>query len=89
MLKLDELISVIPSGIEVQVAVALIVYGLLLLFHAGGPLSLKALQRQIKTALNEAIYAAGFAAGVAARDRRARARPAASAPTPLLRQEPG
>jgi hypothetical protein len=89
VLRLDELISVSPSGIEVQVAVALIVYGLLLLFPAGGPLSLKALQRRIKTALNEAIYAAGFAAGVAARARRARARPAAPDPPPLLRQEPG
>lgn len=84
VLKLDELISVSPSGIELQVAVALIAYGVMLLYHEGGPLSLKALQRRIKTALNEAIYAAGFAAGVAARERRARARPAAPNPPLLL-----
>jgi|SRR5215831_13628529 len=78
VLQLDTLISVSPAGLEMQVAVALIVYGLLLLYHAGGPLSLKALQRQLKTALNEAIFAAGVAEG----ERRARARAAASGPSP-------
>jgi IS4 transposase len=72
VLKLDELISVSPAGIEMQVAGALIAYGLLLLYHAGGPLSLKAIQRRVKTAMNEAIFAAGVAEG----ERRARARAA-------------
>jgi hypothetical protein len=71
-LKLDELISVSPAGIEMQVAVALIAYGLMLLYPAGGPLSLKAIQRRVKTAMNEAIFAAGVAEG----ERRARARAA-------------
>jgi hypothetical protein len=78
VLQLDTLISVSPAGLAMQVAVALIVYGLLLLYHAGGPWALKALQRQLKTALNEAIFAAGVAGG----ERRARARAAASGPPP-------
>jgi hypothetical protein len=78
VLQLDTLISVSPAGLAMQVAVALIVYGLLLLYHAGGPLAPKALQRQLKTALNEAIFAAGVAEG----ERRARARAAASGPSP-------
>ena len=55
-----------------QVAVALIAYGIMLLYHAGGTLALKAIQRCIKTALHEAIFAAGVAVG----ERRARARAA-------------
>jgi hypothetical protein len=35
----------------------------LLLYHAGGPLSLKALQRRVKTELHGAIFAAGVAEG--------------------------
>jgi len=72
ILKLDELISVSPAGIEMQVAVALIAYGVMLLYHTGGTLSLKAIQRHIKTALHEAIFAAGIEEG----ERRARARAA-------------
>jgi hypothetical protein len=63
VLQLDALISVSPAGIAMQVAVALIVYGVLLLYHAGGPLSLKALQRRVKTELHGAIFAAGVAEG--------------------------
>lgn len=72
VLKLDELISVSPAGIEMQVAVALIAYGLMLLYHEGGTLSVKAIQRRIKTAMNEAIFAAGVEEG----KRRASARAA-------------
>jgi hypothetical protein len=82
VLKLDELISVSPAGIEMQVAVALIVYGLMVLYHEGGALSLKALQRRIKTELHEAIFAAGVAEG--RRQERARAT-APGPPSPLLR----
>jgi hypothetical protein len=70
VLKLDELISVSPAGVEMQVAVALIAYGIMLLYHAGGTLSLKAIQRRIKIALHEAIFAAGVEEG----ERRACAR---------------
>jgi IS4 transposase len=77
VLKLEELISVSPAGIEMQVAVALIAYGIMLLYHAGGTLSLKAIQRRIKAALHEALFAAGVAEG----ERRARARAAPPHPT--------
>jgi IS4 transposase len=82
VLQLDTLISVSPGGIEMQVAVALITYGLLLLYHAGGTFSLKALQRQVKRSLHEALFAAGVAEG----ERRAHARRARrDAGLPLLR----
>jgi hypothetical protein len=78
VLQLDTLISVSPAGIAMQVAVALIVYGVLLLYHAGGALSLKALQRRLKTELHSAIFAAGVVEG----ERRQRARAAAPSPSP-------
>jgi hypothetical protein len=76
VLQLDELISVSPKGVELQVAVALIVYGVLLQYHQGGALSLKAIQRQVKTEVHRALFAAGVAEG----ERRARA--AAAGPSP-------
>jgi len=83
VLQLDTLISYSPGGIAIQVAVALITYGLLLLYHAGGALSLKALQRRIKRALHEALFAAGVAEGERrAQERRARR----EAGLPLLRE---
>lgn len=83
VLQLDTLISYSPGGIELQVAVALITYGLLLLYHAGGALSLKALQRQLKRALHEALFAVGVAEG----ERRAHERGALlDAGLPLLRE---
>jgi hypothetical protein len=78
VLQLDTLISVSPAGIAMQGAVALIVYGVLLLYHAGGTLSLKAVQRRVKTELHGAIFAAGVAEG----ERRARVRAAASGFSP-------
>lgn len=80
-LQLDTLISVSPAGIAMQVAVALIVYGLLLLYHEGGALSLKALQRRLKTELHGAIFAAGVAEG----ERRQRTRTTSGPSPPLLR----
>jgi putative transposase len=81
--QLDTLSSYSPGGIAIQVAVALITYGLLLLYHAGGALSLKALQRRIKRALHEALFAAGVAEGERrAQERRARR----EAGLPLLRE---
>jgi hypothetical protein len=81
VLQLDTLISVSPAGIAMQVAVALIVYGLLLLYHEGGTLSLKALQRRLKTELNGAIFAAGVAEG----RRQERARTTSGSSPPRLR----
>jgi IS4 transposase len=59
VLQLETLISVSPKGIEMQVAVALIVYGVLLQYHQGGTLSLKALQRRVKMEVHRALFAAG------------------------------
>lgn len=81
VLQLDTLISVSPAGIAMQVAVALIVYGVLLLYHEGGTLSLKALQRRVKTELHRALFAAGVAEG----ERRARARATSGSSPPRLR----
>lgn len=82
VLQLDTLISYSPGGIQMQVAVALITYGVRLLYHAGGALSLKALQRRVKQALHEALFAAGVAEG----ERRAQARQTRrDAGLPLLR----
>jgi Transposase DDE domain len=81
VLQLDTLISVSPAGIALQVAVALIVYGVLLLYHEGGTLSLKALQRRVKTELHEAIFAAGVAEG----RRQERARTTSGSAPPRLR----
>jgi hypothetical protein len=81
VLQLDTLISVSPAGIAMQVAVALIVYGVLLLYHAGGTLSLKALQRRVKTELHGAIFAAGVAEG----RRQERARTTSGSSPPRLR----
>ena len=82
VLQLDTLISVSPTGIELQVAVALIAYGVLLQYHQGGALSLKALQRRVKTEVHRALFAAGVAEG----ERRAQARQARrAAGLPLLR----
>jgi len=81
VLQLETLISVSPAGIAMQVAVALIVYGVLLLYHAGGALSLKALQRRVKTELHGAIFAAGVAEG----RRQERVRTASGPALPRLR----
>jgi hypothetical protein len=81
VLQLDTLIRVSPAGIAMQVAVALSVYGLLLLYHEGGPLSLKAVQRRVKTELHGAIFAAGVAEG----ERRQRARTTSAPSPPQLR----
>ena len=82
VLQLDTLISYSPGGIQMQVAVALITYGVLLLYHAGGALSVKALQRRVKQALHEALFAAGVAEG----ERRAQERKRrVDAGVPLLR----
>lgn len=82
-LQLDTLLSYRPGGIQRQVAVALITDGLLLRYHAGGALSLKGLQRRVKRALHEALFAAGVVEG----ERRAQEREIRrEAGLPLLRE---
>jgi hypothetical protein len=81
VLPLAALRRVSPAGIARQVAVALIVSGVVLLYQAGGALSLKARQRRVTTELPGASFAAGVAEG--ARRARARAAPAPSAPLRL------
>jgi Transposase DDE domain len=81
VLQLETLISVSPKGIEMQVAVALIVYGVLLQYHQGGALSLTTLRRRVRTEVHRALLAAGVAEG----ERRARARAAAGPAPPRLR----
>jgi IS4 transposase len=78
---LDTLLSVSPAGIALQVAVALLVYGVLLLYQERGTLSLKALQRRVKTELPGAICAAGVAQG----RRQERARTTSGSSPPQLR----
>ena len=80
-LQLDTLIRVSPKGVEMQVAVAVIVYGVLLQYHQGGALSLTALRRRVRTEVHRALVAAGVAEG----ERRARARAAAGPAPPHLR----
>ena len=62
-LGLDHLISYTqkagtgsPQGVIMQVTVALIVYGLLVLYNQGRPLSVARLKRQIRTDLHQALY---------------------------------
>jgi transposase len=71
-------IRVSPKGVERPVAVALIVYGVLLQYLHAGALSLKALQRRLQTEAQRARFAAGVAEG----ERRARARAVGSGPSP-------
>jgi hypothetical protein len=78
----DTLLSDSPGGMQRQVAVALITYGVLLLYQAGGAWSLKTLQRRVKRTLHEARLAAGGVEG----ERRAHARQTRrDAGLPLLR----
>jgi len=79
-LRWADLIRVSPQGVALQVAVALIVSGVRVLYQAGGAGSLTALQRRSKTELTEAIFAARVAAG----RRHERPRAAAPGPPPSL-----
>jgi hypothetical protein len=81
-LQLDTLRSDSPGGMPRQGAVALITYGLRLLYPAGGALSLQGLPRRVKRALPEALFAAGVGEG----ERRAQEREIRrEAGLPLLR----
>ena len=62
-LEIDHFISYSPNGVMVQVLVALIVYGLMVLYHEGGPLSVVRILRRIRADLHQAIYDWGFEQG--------------------------
>lgn len=63
LLEIDQFISYSPNGVMMQVLVALIVYGLMLLYHEGGPLSMVRILRRIRADLHQAIYDWGFEQG--------------------------
>ena len=62
-LGLDHLISYSPRGVILQVTMALIVYGLLVLYTQGQPLSVARLRRKIRTDLHQALYEWGWKQG--------------------------
>lgn len=62
-LGLDHLISYSPRGVILQVTMALIVYGLLVLYNQGAPLSVARLRRKIRTDLHQALYEWGWSQG--------------------------
>jgi len=63
LLEIDRFISYSPNGVMMQVVVALIVYGLMVLYHEGGPLSVVRILRRIRADLHQAIYEWGFEQG--------------------------
>jgi hypothetical protein len=62
-LQIDRFISYSPNGVMMQVLIALIVYGLMVLYHEGGPLSVVRILRRIRADLHQAIYDWGFEQG--------------------------
>lgn len=63
-LHLDHLISYSPRGVVLQVVMALIVYGLLVLYHQGGSFSVVRLRRQITNDLHQALIDYGYQLGL-------------------------
>ena len=63
LLEIDRFISYSPNGVMMQVLVTLIVYGLMVLYHEGGPLSVVRILRRIRADLHQAIYEWGFEQG--------------------------
>ena len=62
-LGLDHLISYSPRGVILQVTIALIVYGLLVLYNQEQPLSVARLRRKLRTELHQALYEWGWGQG--------------------------
>jgi len=62
-LKLGRLISYSPKGVILQVVIALIVYGLMVLYHRGGTFSPTEVLRKIKNHLHQIIYDRGYRQG--------------------------
>ncbi len=63
MLGLAHLVSHSPNGIMMQVVATLLVYALLVLYHQGGPLSLKRLLRELRFQMHERLYQLGYEQG--------------------------
>lgn len=62
-LGLAHLVSHSPNGIMMQVVATLLVYALLVLYHQGGPLSLKQLLRELRFQMHERLYQLGYEQG--------------------------
>ena len=62
-LKLGRLISYSPKGVILQVLMALIVYGLMVLYHRGDVFSPTQTLRKIKNSLHQMIYDCGYSQG--------------------------
>lgn len=62
-LGLAHLVSHSPNGIMMQVVATLLVYALLVLYHQGGPLSLKRLLRELRFQMHEQLYILGYDQG--------------------------
>lgn len=62
-LKLGRLISYSPKGVMLQIVIALIVYGLMVLYHRGGAFSPTEVLRKVKNHLHQTIYDWGYSQG--------------------------
>lgn len=62
-LGLDHLISYSPRGVILQVTMALIMYGLLVVYNQGQPLSVARMRRKLRTDLHQALYEWGWKQG--------------------------
>ena len=63
ILGLAHLISHSPNGIMMQVIATLLVYALLVLYHQGGPLSLKQLLRELRFQMHDRLFRLGYEHG--------------------------
>lgn len=63
MLGLAHLVSHSPNGIMMQIVATLLVYALLVLYHQGGPLSLKRLLRELRFQIHDRLYQPGYEQG--------------------------
>lgn len=62
-LGLIHLVSHHPNGIMMQVVATLLVYALLVLYHQGGPFSLKQALRELRFQMHERLYQLGYEQG--------------------------
>ncbi len=62
-LRLIHLVSYHPNGIMMQIVATLLVYALLILYHQGGPFSLKQVLRELRFQMHERLYQLGYEQG--------------------------
>jgi hypothetical protein len=62
-LRLIHLVSHHPNGIMMQIVATLLVYALLILYHQGGPFSLKQALRELRFQIHEHLYQLGYEQG--------------------------